>query len=152
MSYDLVRALHILSAIAWMAGLLMLPRLYAYQAGAAPGGELEQKMIAASKSLRMIILTPAMILTWAFGLHLFATYIIGDWSDGIASLGHAPHWFWAKLALVVALTGYHGFLASAGRKLAKGERSYSEKFWRATGEIPFLIAIAVVLLATLEPF
>ncbi|MET0182945.1 MAG: CopD family protein [Caulobacterales bacterium] len=153
MSYDLVRALHIISVIAWMAGMLMLPRLYAYQTGAVPGGELEQKMIAASKALRNIILTPSMILAWVFGLHLFATYIIGDWSVGFfPALAHTPHWFWAKFALVLALSGYHGFLVSAGKKLAKGERPYSEKFWRMTNEIPFLIAIAIVLLVTLEPF
>lgn len=153
MSYDLARALHIIAVIAWMAGLLMLPRLYAYQTASEPGGELERKMIVAARSLRTIILTPAMLLTWIFGLHLLATYLIGDWSGSFGEIiGRVPKWFWLKLALVLALTGYHGYLAAEGRRLSHGERRRSERFWRMTNEIPFLIAIAVVLLATLEPW
>ena len=62
-----------------------------------------------------------------------------------------PHWFWAKLILVLGLSGYHGFLSAEGRKLAAGQRRHSERYWRLMSEIPFLVAIAVVLLATLEP-
>lgn len=151
-SYDLARGLHIIAVIAWVAGLLMLPRFYAYAAGAAPGGELETAMLKAARGLRLIILTPALILTWAFGIFLFATYLVGDRDRPVMdTLASAPHWFWAKLILVLGLSGYHGFLISAGRKLATGERPHSEKFWRLVSEIPFLIAIAAVLLATLEP-
>lgn len=153
MSYDLARALHIIAVIAWMAGLLMLPRLYAYQTSSEQGGELERKMIVAARSLRTIILTPAMLVTWIFGLHLFATYLIGDWTGGVAeAVTRVPIWFWVKLALVLALTGYNGYLSAEGKRLAHGERRRSERFWRMTNEIPFLIAIAVVLLATLEPW
>ncbi len=152
MSYDLFRGLHIIAVIAWMAGLLMLPRLYAYQTGAQPGGELEQKMIVASRALQRIILTPAMLIAWALGLHLAATYLIGDWSGGVGeALVRVPAWFWAKLVFVLALSGYHGFLISSGKKLARGERPRSERFWRMTNELPFIVAIVVVLLATLEP-
>ncbi len=151
-SYDLARGLHIIAVIAWMAGMLMLPRLYAYIAGSQPGGELEAKMIAAAKSLRLIIINPAMILTWAFGLFLFMVYIVGDWARPIGEImASVPHWFWGKLILVLALSGYHGFLIGQGRKIAAGQRTHSERYWRLMGEIPFLIAIAVVLLATLEP-
>jgi protoporphyrinogen IX oxidase len=152
-SYDLARGLHITSDIAWVAGLLMLPRFYAYQTGAQPGGELEAKMIAASRSLRFIIVMPSMILAWTFGIFLFATYMVGDWSRPLPeTLAHVPHWFWLKLALVLGLSGYHGYLISEGRRLAKGERRRSEKFWRLMSEVPFLVAAAVVLLATVEPF
>jgi len=152
-SYDLARGLHIIAVIAWISGLLMLPRFYAYITASQPGGELETAMLKAARSLRIIILTPSIILAWTFGLFLFATYLVGDWSRPLPEvLAGVPHWFWLKLLLVLGLSGYHGFLSAEGRRLAKGERRRSEKFWRATGEIPFLVAIAAVLLATLEPF
>lgn len=150
--YDLARGLHIIAVIAWIAGLLMLPRFYAYITGSQSGGELETAMLKAARSLRLIILTPSMILAWAFGLFLFFTYLSGlsnDWS--ISRLASVPHWFWLKLMLVLGLSGYHGFLSAEGRKLAAGQRPHSEKFWRLMSEVPFLVAIAAVLLATLEP-
>jgi putative membrane protein len=151
-SYDLARGLHIIAVIAWMAGMLMLPRVYAYISGSIPGGELETKMLEVAKSLRSIIINPSMILTWAFGIFLFATYLVSDWSRPLPHIIAAvPHWFWGKLILVLALSGFHGFLLGQGRKLAAGERKFSEKTWRLMGEIPFIIAILVVLLVTLEP-
>lgn len=151
-SYDLARGLHIIGVIAWVAGLLMLPRFYAYIAASAPGGELETAMLKAARSLRAIILGPALIVTWAFGIFLFGTYLIGGWERPVeAVMTSVPAWFWAKLILVLGLSGYHGFLSLAGRRLAAGERRHSEKFWRVMSEIPFLVAIAAVLLATLEP-
>ena len=153
MSYDLARGLHIIAVIAWMAGLLMLPRLYAYQSGSEPGGELEKKMIVAAGALRRIILTPALILTWGLGLYLLGSYLIGDWSGGPARIAaRVPAWFWVKLVLVLTLSGYQGYLFAEGRRLGRGERRRSERFWRTANELPFLIAIAVVLLATLEPW
>lgn len=150
--YDLARGLHIIAVIAWIAGLLMLPRFYAYITASQPGGELEAAMLKAARSLRVIILSPSMVLAWAFGVFLFATYLIGDWSRPLpAILAATPHWFWLKLLLVLGLTGYHGYLSGEGRKLAAGERRRSERFWRLMSEVPFLVAIAAVLLATLEP-
>ena len=151
-SYDLARGLHIIAVIAWIAGLLMLPRFYAYITASTPGGELEAAMLKAAHNLRMIIVAPAIVLTWAFGVFLFAVYIVGDWSRPFGDIvAGVPHWFWAKLILVVGLSGYHGFLTKAGRQIAAGERRHSEKFWRMMSEIPFLVAIAAVLLATMEP-
>jgi protoporphyrinogen IX oxidase len=150
--YDLARGLHIIAVIAWIAGLLMLPRFYAYATAAQPGGELEAAMLKAAKSLRAIILAPSLILAWAFGIFLFATYITGDWDrPWLEIMQGVPHWFWGKLLLVLGLSGFHGFLIAAGRKLAAGQRPRSEKFWRLSSEIPFLVAIVAVLLATLEP-
>ena len=76
--YDLARGLHIIAVIAWVSGLLMLPRFYAYITSSQPGGELEQTMLKAARNLRMIILTPGLILAWSFGLFLFATYLVPD--------------------------------------------------------------------------
>jgi protoporphyrinogen IX oxidase len=151
-SYDLARGLHIIAVIAWISGLLMLPRFYAYITASTPGGELETAMLKAARSLRIIILTPSIILAWALGIFLFATYVSGDWDRPVLEvLAGVPHWFWLKLALVLGLSIYHGFLSRQGRKLAAGERRHSEKFWRRMSEVPFLVAIAAVLLATLEP-
>ena len=150
--YDLARGLHIIAVIAWVAGLLMLPRFYAYMTAGQAGGEIEAAMLKASRSLRAIILTPSLIAAWALGVFLFGTYITGDWNRALGEvLLGVPHWFWAKLLLVLGLSGYHGFLISEGRKLAAGARPRSEKFWRRMSEIPFLVAIVVVLLATVEP-
>ncbi len=150
--YDLARGLHIIAVIAWVAGLLMLPRFYAYITAGQPGGEVEVAMLKAARSLRAIILAPSLVLAWAFGLFLFGTYITGDWNRPLMEiLTGVPHWFWGKLLLVLGLSGYHGFLISEGRKLAAGQRKHSEKFWRLMSEIPFIVAIAVILLATVEP-
>jgi putative membrane protein len=150
--YDLARGLHIIAVIAWISGLLMMPRFYAYITASQPGGELEATMLKAARNLRMIILTPSFILTWAFGLFLFATYVTGDWNRPLGEILVAvPHWFCGKLILVLGLSGYQGFLSSAGKQLAAGQRKHTEKFWRLMSEVPFLVAIAAVLLATLEP-
>lgn len=150
--YDLARGLHIIAVIAWIAGLLMLPRFYAYITASTPGGELETAMLKAAKNLRLIILGPSIVLAWVFGLFLFATYMVGNWDRPLGeALGLVPHWFWGKLLLVVGLSGYQGYLSAEGRRIAKGERRRSERFWRLMSEIPFIVAIAAVLLATLEP-
>jgi protoporphyrinogen IX oxidase len=150
--YDLARGLHIIAVMAWISGLLMLPRFYAYITASQPGGELETAMLKAARSLRSIILAPAIVLAWAFGIFLFATYITGDWDRPMVQvLGGVPRWFWAKLVLVLGLSGYHGYLSAEGRRLAAGERRRSERFWRLMSEVPFLVAIAVILLATVEP-
>ena len=150
--YDLARGLHIIAVIAWIAGLLMLPRFYAYISASEPGGELEEAMLKAARNLRLIILGPSIVLAWAFGIFLFATYLTGDWDRPLPEvLARVPHWFWLKLVLVVGLSGYNGFLSSEGRRIAAGERRHSERFWRRMSEVPFLVAIAAVLLATLEP-
>jgi len=150
--YDLARGLHIIAVIAWIAGLLMLPRFYAYITASQSGGELETAMLKAARSLRLIILTPSIILAWAFGVFLLGAYLAPDWSQGFAAAAaNVPRWFWLKLILVAGLSGYHGFLSAEGRKLAAGRRTRSERFWRLMSEVPFLVAIAAVLLATLEP-
>jgi putative membrane protein len=109
-------------------------------------------MLKAARNLRVIILSPSLVLSWAFGLFLFATYLVADWARPLPDvMAGVPYWFWGKLILVLGLSGYHGFLSAEGRKLASGQRRHSERYWRRMSEVPFLVAIAVVLLATLEP-
>jgi len=147
--YDLLRGLHIIAVIAWMAGMMYLPRLYAYHTETAPPGtEFDGHFQVWEAKLLRIIINPAMVVTWVLGLALIWWHIEGA-KEGWAFL--ARPWMAAKLALVIILSGWHGMLAGARRKLAMGQRPRSARFWRATNEIPFLIAVAAVLLVTLQP-
>lgn len=138
--YDLLRGLHIIAVIAWMAGMLYLPRLYVYHTKAIPGGELDSALQVMEVKLLRIIINPAMILTWLFGLSLMAAR-----PDVLAQ-----PWMWVKLAGVLFLSSWHGFLAGARKKFAAGTNARSEKFWRMTNELPFLAAVVMVLAVTTE--
>jgi putative membrane protein len=145
--YDLLRGLHILAVIAWMAGMLYLPRLFAYHTETAPAGsEFDAHFQVWEAKLLRIIINPAMTLTWIFGLALI-------WYNGTELRGWSfltQPWMIVKLVVVTLLSGWHGFLAGARKKFARGERPKSAKFWRMTNEIPFVIAIVAVLAVTLE--
>lgn len=144
-NYDLLRGIHILAIIAWMAGLLYLPRLFAYHTGAAAGSELDLTFQTMEAKLLRMIMNPAMIVAWVLGLVLlWRLYNIG----GAAAL-HQP-WMIAKLAGVLFVTGWHGYLSSARKAFARGENKKSNKFWRATNELPFLAAIVMVIAVTTE--
>ena len=149
--YDLARGLHILAVIAWMAGLLFLPRLYAYdveQNGKPEPLRSEMQGLLRTWHGRLlgIILGPAMGAAWVFGVWLFwlRSGNGADWS-----FAHQP-WMVAKLAGVIALSGWHGFLAGERKKIVAGTSTRTGRFWRMTNEIPFLIAIVMVLSVTTE--
>lgn len=150
-SYDLARGLHIIAAIAWMSGLLMLPRFYASITALAPNDSAVETLLRSARHARTVILAPSMTLTWAIGIFLFLSYFASDWDAPFDSLAKAPLWFWGKLALALVLTAYHGMLVTEGRRLASGERRRSERFWKSISVLPFLVAVVVVLLATIEP-
>ena len=150
--YDLARGLHILAVIAWMAGMLFLPRLYAYDAEQAGKPEpLKSEMQALLRvwqtRLLRIIVNPAMGLTWIFGLWLIEIHVRAMGQGG-AFL--AQPWMITKLAGVVLLSGWHGFLAGERKRIAAGTSTKSARFWRMTNEIPFLLAIVMVLSVTTE--
>lgn len=150
-SYDLARGMHIIAVIAWISGMLMLPRFYAAISSLPAGDTGEQVLLKSAQQIRAIILTPFMALAWSFGLFLFAAYFATDWEEPLARIQAVPLWFWAKFALALTLTAYHGLLVSAGRRFARGERPLSGGFWQMLSWTPFFIAILIVLLATLEP-
>ncbi|MDB5466519.1 MAG: hypothetical protein JWQ46_1281 [Phenylobacterium sp.] len=143
--YDLWRGLHILAVIAWMAGLLYLPRLFAYHTKATAGSEMDLTFQTMEAKLLGIIMNPAMIAAWIFGLTLI-------WVDGHIRgwefLGQP--WMVTKLAGVLFLTGWHAYLSRARRAFAAGRNTRSNKFWRMTNELPFLAAIVMVLAVTTE--
>ncbi|SFS34028.1 CopD family protein [Brevundimonas viscosa] len=149
--YDLARGLHILAVIAWMAGLLFLPRLYAYdveQNGKAEPLRSEMQGLLRLWQARLlgIILGPAMGAAWVFGLWLLwlRSGNGADWS-----FAHQP-WMIAKLVGVVALSAWHGFLAGERKRIVAGASTRSGRFWRMTNEVPFLIAIVMVVSVTTE--
>jgi putative membrane protein len=143
--YDLLRGLHIIAVIAWMAGLLYLPRLFAYHTKAAIGSEMDATFQVMEAKLLRIIMNPAMIAAWLFGLGLIAADSqIRGWD-----FLQQP-WMIAKLAGVVFLTGWHHYLGIARKRLATGARERTERFWRMTNELPFLAAIVMVIAVTTE--
>lgn len=151
-TYDLARGLHIIAVIAWMSGLLMLPRFYANITTLQRGELAEIALLDNARHIRTILLSPAIVLSWAFGVFLFGAYFIPDWAMPLPGIiAFVPPWFWAKLAIVIGLSAYHGFLIAQGRNLVAGERRYSVGFWRFMSIAPFIVAIGAVLLATLEP-
>lgn len=140
-AYPWVKAAHVTFVIFWMAGLFLLPRLYVYHQEAAVGSPEDRAWIERESRVRSIILTPAMIIVWILGLML--AFDVDAWSQS---------WFHAKLALVIALSGYQGWLAYYGRKLARGERSLSGRAVRMLNEIPGVAAAIIVVLVIVRPF
>ena len=139
--YLLVKALHIIAVIAWMAGMLYLPRLFVYHCDAEPGSKQSETFKVMERRLLKAIINPAMIATWAFGAWLAWD---GHWFG-------AP-WFWAKLALVVALSGVHGYFVRLVKQFAADRNPHPAKFYRILNEVPTVLMIAIVLLVTLKPF
>jgi protoporphyrinogen IX oxidase len=139
MIFNVVRGLHILAVIAWMAGLLYLPRLFAYHTRATPGSEMDETFKTMEAKLERIIMTPAMTAVLVLGGTLVGF-------DGPSTL--ARPWMALKLAGVAFLIGWHIYLMRARRVMATGVRPRTERFWRMTNELPFLAAIVIVLSVT----
>ena len=141
MLYLWLKALHIISLIAWMAAILYLPRLFVYHTGVALGSEASETFKVMERRLLKAIMTPAMIATWVFGL----------WLAYEGGLFKAP-WLHAKLALVVLLSGVHGMMAKWVREFAQDRNTRSSKFFRLMNEVPTVLMVLIVLLVVLKPF
>lgn len=139
--YFWLKAGHVIFVIFWMAGLFMLPRYYIYHQEAEAGSPEVTRWIEREARLRRIILTPSLVVVWVLGLALALS--IGAFSQG---------WFYAKLALVLLLTAYHGWMVSYGRKLARGEMTLSGKRLRLLNEVPSLAVVLIVILVVVKPF
>jgi putative membrane protein len=140
--YVWLKAFHVIAVMAWMAGMLYLPRLFVYHADAAPGTLLSETLKVMERRLLRYITTPAMIASWAFGLILAFTVI--DWPRA--------GWFHLKLALVIALSAFHGLLARWTRDFAVDRNRRPARFYRVANEVPTLLMIAIVILAVVRPF
>jgi protoporphyrinogen IX oxidase len=142
-AYPWLKSLHIVAVIAWMAGLLYLPRLYVYHAEAPVGSNRAAMLAAMERRLLRGIMLPAAAMSYAFGLSLALVPGLVDWRSG---------WIWAKLALVLLLTVFHMMVARWRRGFAEGRYPHTAGFFRVANEIPTLIMIAIVLLVVLKPF
>jgi putative membrane protein len=141
LTYAWIKAGHVIFVIFWIAGLFMLPRFYIYHQETAPGSAEEKKWVEREGKLRNIIITPAMILVWLFGLSLMWT--IQAWTMS---------WFQLKFLIVLFLSGYHGWMVGYGRKLARGERPIGGKALRMMNEIPGVAVVLIVVLVIVKPF
>ncbi len=140
-AYLWVKAGHIIFVIFWMAGLFMLPRFFVYHQESAPGSAEEAQWIDREDRLLRIILKPSIIIVWLFGLALALD--TGAFEQG---------WFHLKLAVVLILSGYHGWMVSYAKKLKSGERRLSGKTLRLVNEVPGIAAAVIVVLAIVKPF
>jgi putative membrane protein len=142
--YLYLKAFHIVAVIAWMAGMLYLPRLFVYHAMAKPGSEQSETFKVMERRLLKAIINPAMIATWVLGLSLI--YLMGK------EAFVAAHWLHAKLVLVLALSALHGFYSRWLKQFARDANPHSVKFYRIVNEIPTVLLIVIVLLAVIKPF
>jgi putative membrane protein len=139
---DWVKALHVIAVIAWMAGLLYLPRLFVYHADADRGSVQSETFKIMERRLYRGITTPAMIGAWVFGLVMVASGVV-DWSSG---------WPWVKAAFVLLLSGYHGLLGRHLKAFATDTNAKASRFFRAINEIPTLFMIIIVIMVIVKPF
>lgn len=140
-AYLIVKAIHIIAVIAWMAGIFYLPRLFVYHADSEPGTDKAETFKIMERRLYTAIMTPAMIATWLAGLAL-------------ATSGHlwSEHWFWAKLVLVLAMTWFQVWLGARVRDFGEDRNRFSSRIYRIVNELPTLLVIAIVILVVVRPF
>jgi putative membrane protein len=136
-----VKALHVISIIAWMAGMLYLPRLFVYHAESAKGSETSETFKVMERRLLKGIINPAMILVFLTGFTL--VYLTEDWRDG---------WWQAKFILVLGLAGLHGYFARCVRAFAEDANKRTARFYRILNEAPTVLMILIVVLAVVKPF
>ena len=139
--YPWLKTGHIIFVVFWMAGLFMLPRQMLYCNTASPNSAEETLWAERMSKLRSIILTPSMIFTWLLGLAVATG--LGVWGQG---------WLHAKLALVVALSGLHGYLTAQAKKMARGARPMTDRQLRMWGEAPAIALVLIVVLVVVKPF
>ncbi|ODA68030.1 hypothetical protein A7A08_01200 [Methyloligella halotolerans] len=137
-----IKAFHVIAIIAWMAGLLYLPRLFVYHAEAGAGSPQSETFKVMEKRLYRYIINPAMIASWILGLIL--VYYVIDWSR--------DYWFHAKLTLVILMSAYTGILGKWTRQFANDENTRSPKFYRIANEVPTVLMVLIVILVIVKPF
>jgi putative membrane protein len=140
MIYLWLKAFHIIAVIAWMAGMLYLPRLFVYHCDAPMGSPQSETFKVMEWRLLKLIINPAMVVTWILGLILV-------WQGG----WHEAHWLQAKFALVIVMSAVHGFFVRRARDFAADRNSYSQRFYRIANEIPTVLMILIVILVVVKP-
>lgn len=141
--YFLAKTLHIISMTAWMAGMFYLPRLYAYHAGVAVGSEMSEQFKIMERRLLRIIINPAMILTWGFGVWLITI---------TSAMSPGNGWLHAKLSLLVVMQLLHAYFARTRKKFARDERPKTARFYKIINESVTIVFIGIVVLVVFKPF
>jgi putative membrane protein len=141
--YEWIKALHIIAVISWMAGMLYLPRLYVYHADADKKSELSETLKIMERKLLRIIINPAMILSWVFGLAMIYA------NPGILSSGG---WMHVKLGALVLMQVFHAFLSRWRKAFLKDKNKHKAAFFRKVNEIPTLLMILIVIMVVVKPF
>jgi protoporphyrinogen IX oxidase len=139
--YPWAKSIHIIAVIAWMAGMLYLPRLFVYHAEVPVGSARSETFKIMERRLLRAIINPAMVVTWAFGLWL-------AWKGFAFSGG----WLHAKIAMVLVLSGVHGYLSAATRRFAADANVRPTRHWRIVNEVPTVLMIVIVILVVVKPF
>ncbi len=141
--YPWTKAIHIVAVIAWMAGLLYLPRLYVYHCETAPGTEASERFKIMELKLYKFIMTPAMLVTFVLGIVLALTPGLVDWHEG---------WFHVKLVAVLLLAGFQGALGKWRREFLHDRRTKSQRFFRIVNEVPTVLMVVAVVMVVVQPF
>lgn len=144
LAYPWTKSFHVVSVIAWMAGLFYLPRLFVYHAEKASfGSDQDDLFQTMERRLLRAIMNPAMIATWLFGLCLVFTPGIVDWS---------AFWPWAKAGSVLAMTWFHHWLARRRKDFVNGSNSRDGRTYRIMNEVPTLLLVVIVVSVIARPF
>ncbi len=139
--YEWLKALHVIAVMSWMAGMLYLPRLFVYHCEAEVGSKQSETFKVMERRLLKAIITPAMIVTWIVGLYLVWA---GHW--------YTAGWFHVKFALVLAMSGLHGFFSARVRDFSQDKNTRSQKFYRIINEVVTLLMVGIVIMVIVKPF
>jgi putative membrane protein len=139
--YGWLKVIHLFGLIAWMAGIFYLPRLYVYHADAAVGSEASETFKVMERRLLRGIMNPAMIVTWLAGLSL--AYVTGAYREP---------WLMAKVVLVIALSGFHGWLSARRRDFEADRNKFPSRTFRIVNELPTLLLLGILILVVIRPF
>jgi putative membrane protein len=141
--YPWIKSLHVMSVIAWMAGMFYLPRLYIYHCETRPGSTDSERFKVMERRLLKQIINPAMISTWICGLLLIATPGVVDWASG---------WWWLKFISVLLMSGFHGAMSKWRRQFLEDRNTRPQRFYRIANEVPTVLMMIIVVMVIVRPF
>ena len=141
--YPWTKAIHVIAVIAWMAGMLYLPRLYVYHCDLRTGSAESERFKVMERRLLRRIINPAMIVTWVFGVVLVLTPGVLGWSAG---------WWHVKLTAVILLSGFHGAMSRWRRDFLEDRNTRPQRFYRIANEVPTLLMVVIVVMVIVRPF
>lgn len=141
--YLWLKAAHVISMVAWMAGMFYLPRLFVYHCELVPGSAESERFKVMERRLLKQIINPAMIATWSFGILLVLTPGVIDWHAG---------WWHVKLTCVLLMSGFHGAMSKWRREFLEDRNTRSHRFYRVANEVPTLLLVIIVVMVIVRPF